>query len=337
MLSNKITAQTDERPWIPFIYGRTAGMKQWTSEIQWLAMENALHKRLANVVDLDEAIDGFSVWLSQLVPHDLIGFADARGERVHFFCSSHGPNKNKIISLAKRIIGRRRIGRGCEEGFFITREIRTSRGRGLLLVFRSDSTFKDEEIELIEKGVEILEGTLERVLYYEILYHQSRIDALTGIPNRRVFQETVEQAMQDASRYGRKLSLAILDLDNFKEINDTLGHDAGDDALKRVAMTISGMIRSTDLLARVGGDEFVLLMPNTDLGQAKVLIQRIIEAVNGLDIHAPRGKKLGISIGLSQWDGGSDLESWMKLTDGLLYRAKNGGRNCCIPGGTGTS
>ena len=331
MLSQKVTTQEQkEILYLPFSAASTGSSRYNGVEMQWLAMENALHKRLANVVDLDEAIDGFAVWLSRVVPHDLVGFSDAGTGRSHFFCSSHGPNKHVTISRAEAVMKNGSC--GCADGQCIVHELQTPHGRGMVLVLRNEAPFRPWEAQVIERGLEILERTLERVLYYEILYQQSRIDALTGVPNRRVFQETVEQATADAMRYRRPLSLAILDLDHFKEINDTLGHDAGDETLKRVADTISSTIRSTDLLARLGGDEFALLMPNTSLEQAKVLAQRIIDEIDGMAISTPDGHRLGISMGICQWDGSADLAEWIKRTDALLYQAKNQGRNRFVAG-----
>ena len=298
------------------------------SELQWLALENALHKRLANVVDLNDAIDGFAVWLSRLVNYDLVGFHEVSTGRNHFFCSSHGPSKHDTIARAQAFLNSVWEGKGCpaKDGCLIHR-VQTPHGAGAVVVLRNGAPFMEEEKGLIRRGLAILDPTLERVLYYELLYQQSRQDGLTGLPNRRVFDEAVEQAMADAKRYGRPLSLAILDLDNFKEINDTMGHDAGDEVLKRVAQTLASSVRTTDLLARLGGDEFVLIMPNTDMAQASTLAKRIIEKVRDLDITTPTGHRLGISIGISQWDGASSVEQWLKAADSLLYQAKSLGRN----------
>ncbi len=309
---------------------RYEGFPPWElpTHAAWLALENRLHKRLATVVDLNDAIDGFAVWLSRQVPYDLVGFYEPSTGRGHFFCSSHGPAKHDAIATVKGLLqGSTEPGPVAMEGRCVVHPVRTPQSRGAVVVLRHHPPFTAREREIMERGLEILEQTLERVLYYELLYQQSREDSLTGLPNRRVFQEAVERAMADARRYQRPLSLAILDLDNFKEVNDTMGHDRGDEVLKEVASAVSSTIRATDLLARLGGDEFVLLMPNTTLAQASQLAKRIIQGVRRLNITTPTGRRLGISIGISQWDGRSSLDQWLKEADSLLYQAKNEGRN----------
>jgi len=298
------------------------------SEIRNIELENALHERLARVVDIHGAVDAFSLWLSQEVPHDALGIRDELSGKWHFVCSHHGSEQAHLICTAKAIVERNRQKIGLFQSFFKIETIKTSMGVIKLIILRKKQRFSDEELGVIERGVKILTNTLERVFYFEILYRQSRMDALTGLANRRVFEEKIEELMTSSNRYGLPISLAILDLDNFKEINDGLGHDEGDRILKKVAGLFQDMIRASDLVARLGGDEFAILLPNTGLEEAQILAKRIINAVNRLDIKTPFGKKLGVSVGVSQWDGKLGKEAWLKLTDDSLYAAKRAGRNC---------
>lgn len=298
------------------------------SEIRNIELENALHERLAKVVDIHGAVDGFSIWLSQEVSHDALGIRDELSGKWHFVCSHHGSEQSDLINTAKAIVERNRQKGGLFQLFYKIETIKTSMGVIKLIILRKKQPFSACELTIIERGVKILSNTLERVFYFEMLYRQSRMDALTGLANRRVFEEKIEELMTGSRRYGFPISLAILDLDNFKEINDGLGHDEGDRTLKKVAGIFQDMIRASDLVARLGGDEFAILLPNTELEEAKILVQRIINSVNKLDIQTPHGKKLGVSVGVSQWDGKLRKEAWIKLTDDLLYAAKRTGRNC---------
>jgi diguanylate cyclase (GGDEF)-like protein len=118
-----------------------------------------------------------------------------------------------------------------------------------------------------------------------------------------------------------------MDLDNFKQHNDSLGHMVGDQTLQKVALTMERMVRNSDLLVRMGGDEFVLVMQDTDLRAASVLAERLRQAVGNLNIQTGDGSKLGISIGLAQWQRDMSKEEWLLQADEVLYQAKAAGRS----------
>jgi len=146
---------------------------------------------------------------------------------------------------------------------------------------------------------------------------QARTDDLTGVANRRVWLERLTLEMARAGRNRTPLCLAILDLDHFKDFNDQHGHLAGDEALRRTAEALGAHIRETDLLARLGGEEFAILFPETDSDGAQIIGQRLLAALPG-DITA--------SCGLAQWDG-EDADALYRRADEALYAAKAGGRN----------
>jgi diguanylate cyclase (GGDEF)-like protein len=118
-----------------------------------------------------------------------------------------------------------------------------------------------------------------------------------------------------------------MDLDKFKDINDNLGHLAGDEVLKSVADVLKKTVRSSDLLVRMGGDEFVLILDNTDKENALILAERLCKAIDSLDIWADVTTKLGISIGLAQLEAQENLRAWMDRADDILYHAKAEGRS----------
>ena len=164
----------------------------------------------------------------------------------------------------------------------------------------------------------------------ERLLHMAKHDALTGLPNRSLLDDRLEQALLHAERYSRHVTVAFMDLDNFKSINDSLGHDAGDELLVQMSGRMSKTVRSTDTVVRLGGDEFVILLfdqPNVEESVA-IALERLMKAVaEPMDL---RGHKvqLGCSIGVATYplDGG-DGSTLLKNADTAMYRAKELGKS----------
>ena len=121
-----------------------------------------------------------------------------------------------------------------------------------------------------------------------------------ALPNRLVFKERIDCIIERANRYNHPLTLAALDLDHFKEVNDTMGHLMGDEVLQQVTAALKKQIRLSDLLVRMGGDEFLLILPDTDMTAARNLGERLCRSWKSLDINAGQAK-LSVSIGLCQW------------------------------------
>jgi diguanylate cyclase (GGDEF)-like protein len=169
--------------------------------------------------------------------------------------------------------------------------------------------------ELEEKNRE-----LQELAYY---------DPLTGLPNRRFFFEHASLIFEEVKRHEKPLSLLSMDIDHFKKINDTYGHDVGDVVLKTFANVLRGIVRQSDICARLGGEEFVVLLPNTDLEGAKVLAERIRTAVAKNPVeHDSTVIVFTVSIGVSQYRKGmQNIYELIKEADIALYRAKEGGRN----------
>jgi diguanylate cyclase (GGDEF)-like protein len=151
----------------------------------------------------------------------------------------------------------------------------------------------------------------------------ARTDALTGVANFRWFEEEAQREMYSSRRYGGPLSLAYLDLDGFKEVNDTQGHAAGDEVLKTFASTLRGTLRPTDLVARLGGDEFVVLMPHTDAGSAELALARVELSLAG----EQRALGIGFSAGIIQLDRAvGSIDDLLAKADELMYEVKVGKR-----------
>jgi diguanylate cyclase (GGDEF)-like protein len=151
---------------------------------------------------------------------------------------------------------------------------------------------------------------------------EARTDHLTGLANRREFERVIEREVALAERHSRRLSLMMIDLDNLKRVNDRLGHSAGDGALKLVAQQLLRVVRASDLCARVGGDEFAVAMPETDLDRARDVAVRLRRAVEhaGLGMKAP--EHVEVSVGIAAWRQGQDWQSVYQAADLDLYEDK---------------
>ncbi|MDO5483544.1 MAG: GGDEF domain-containing protein, partial [Desulfovibrionaceae bacterium] len=159
-----------------------------------------------------------------------------------------------------------------------------------------------------------------------ILQEMSRTDALTGLSNRRPFNEFLEKCVAMAHRRGYPSCLLMLDLDHFKRINDTFGHGEGDTVLRACADTLREVSRREDLPARIGGEEFAVLLPSTELAEARVMAERIRCAI-GERILLPDGQRVTASLGAAQYHIEESAEDFVRRTDEALYRAKHSGRN----------
>ncbi len=154
-------------------------------------------------------------------------------------------------------------------------------------------------------------------------------DPLTGLNNRRSFEELAEREFKRAKRYGNALSALMLDLDWFKRINDAHGHAAGDEVLKNVARIITEALRETDLAGRIGGEEFAALLPETSTADAMEVAQRLRATIESANVgSAETPLKITASIGVSQrQDSDKELLTLLKRADAALYTAKDAGRN----------
>ncbi|MCA1598802.1 MAG: EAL domain-containing protein, partial [Chloroflexi bacterium] len=166
----------------------------------------------------------------------------------------------------------------------------------------------------------------ERVRAEEALRHQALHDALTDLPNRALLHDRLEQALRSAQRNGAPLALLLLDLDRFKEINDTFGHDRGDDLLRQVAARLRGALRAADTLARLGGDEFAVLLPHADEAGARAAATALRAALDVPVVIAGHALHLGASVGVALAPvHGEDAPTLLRHADSAMDAAKRGG------------
>ncbi len=173
--------------------------------------------------------------------------------------------------------------------------------------------------------------SLHNTILYEKVRDLSMRDSMTGLFNFRHFLEALRHEMERAQQNEEHLSCIMLDIDNFKAVNDNYGHQAGDLVLKELARSVSISVRSSDIPARYGGDEFVIVLPKTDKSLALRLAQRLMRLFSGKSIRIPDGNKsikVTLSVGIAEFPGDTgDMDELMKMADEALYRAKSTGKN----------
>lgn len=162
----------------------------------------------------------------------------------------------------------------------------------------------------------------------EVFKNMAILDNLTGLYNRNYFEKRANDKIEEADNYEEPISMLMLDLDHFKNINDTYGHTVGDEVLKLTAETLKNVIRKSDYIFRVGGEEFVVLMPKTTIFAADIVAEKIRVALESTE-HPVAGK-ITASIGVAEKLKFEILFDWYKRVDKALYCAKEGGRNCVV-------
>jgi diguanylate cyclase (GGDEF)-like protein len=204
----------------------------------------------------------------------------------------------------------------------------TSGGEIRLLVDPPEGGFSPESSALAEWLATQASIALENARLHEVVREQAVTDELTGLVNRRRFVEALESEIARASRLGAPLSLLFADLDDFKRVNDCRGHAAGDDALRTFADLLRDALRGIDTAARMGGEEFAVLLPGTELEGAAAVAERIRTELSDRAIQrdAVGGGGLTTSIGVVQYRSGTPDEL-IRRADAALYRAKEQGKN----------
>ncbi|MHB0924328.1 MAG: tetratricopeptide repeat-containing diguanylate cyclase [Bellilinea sp.] len=196
-------------------------------------------------------------------------------------------------------------------------------------IHQVENARKDSEIYQL-RNVELQQEVEERKRAQAALEHLATIDTLTGLANRRYFLELAERAFYQAQRYNRPLSVVMIDVDNFKHINDTFGHAAGDQVLRAVSSRMQAVLRRSDILGRYGGDEFVVLLPETGQEGARRMTERLRASVAMMgeevgSIDAPVSLSIGLASTFSM--ANITLDALLQYADKALYTSKQAGRD----------
>jgi diguanylate cyclase len=196
---------------------------------------------------------------------------------------------------------------------------------GYLAVFsRKENEWDDTAIDELEELAERAGPAIENARRFREARQLADLDALTGLHNRRYFHETLAREVARAHRYNRNLALIVLDLDDFKAINDRIGHLAGDSVLADAAARVRDVVRSADIGCRVGGDEFGVILPESSLADADQLYRRIQHSVSAQPVGAVG--RIQFSAGVAELRPDDDAVSFFQRADQALYRAKGGGK-----------
>jgi diguanylate cyclase (GGDEF)-like protein len=210
---------------------------------------------------------------------------------------------------------------------------------GVLSVVREGGAFSDDECALVESLAGQAAVSLENVQLHEQVRRQAVTDELTGLSNHRRFQEALTDELERTRRFGQPVALLMLDIDNFKRVNDTYGHPQGDEVLRAVARVLREVSRDVDEPARYGGEEMAVILPQTDLEGAYQAAERVRTEIEALQIpmldgpgHLRVTASLGVACGMETSKSGL-----IGAADRALYEAKHSGKNRTIRGSLDTT
>jgi len=199
------------------------------------------------------------------------------------------------------------------------------------ITFMRASRFSENELIVIESRIGALLYPLRNALLYRQAIQSAHTDPLTGVLNRSTLLSVFQKETALTKRHNSSMSLLMLDIDFFKKVNDTYGHVAGDEALKKLTDCMHETVRESDPIFRLGGEEFAILLNDTDINGAKLLAERLRHAVEATYItHEEHQFNMTVSIGLTELKENDELECIMKRADSALYSAKESGRNNVI-------
>lgn len=199
---------------------------------------------------------------------------------------------------------------------------------GELSFFRAKKPFSSEELSLIEQLIASLVYPLRNGIRYQEAIRSALTDALTGAGNRICLDNVLAREFELATRYKQPLSVLMIDIDHFKQVNDNHGHSAGDKVLRAVADTLSETCRCADMVFRYGGEEFAVVLNKTDLSGARIIAERLRSTIAELScIYDNKAIPITISVGVATMRADEKKDELIKRADEALYEAKRNGRN----------
>ncbi|QYJ87305.1 GGDEF domain-containing protein [Shewanella mesophila] len=244
--------------------------------------------------------------------------------RTVFACFGKIMGQNLPVLGIKLHIKEYQLSWGSEQGLAVKQNVSLD-GISVGLDYRLNSPMLTSQAELLRQLQALLLRPLINAIEYEQMAQQAMYDALTQLGNRHYYTETIKQSLARAQRHGEVLSLVVLDLDNFKRLNDTHGHLIGDDVLSSFAQTLNQAIRESDQAFRIGGDEFTVIIQG-DAQAASIMCERVLTMI---DSNLLLNKfQVQTSLGVSQWQSGDSAADLYLRADKALYCAKAAGRRC---------
>jgi len=314
---------------------------------------NELTRIILSDVSLDNVYEVFSERLKKIIKFDRLSIALIKGKHIKYFAVSHKIKteripgsiyplndsrtgwvaKHKKSLIVKNITQKQKLpinGSKIEEGLKSSIHVPLFY-KGKVFGTINLSSCKHNEYGRVEKEVvELLSGQIAGAVmnahFYKQIEEESRIDALTGLFNRRYFNNRLQEEINRRLRHGGVFSLALCDLDFFKQYNDRHGHVAGDKLLREISRLIKDSVRSIDLAFRYGGDEFIILLPDTELGDAVYVVERMRKNIE--EKMKKREIPITISIGLASYPkDGTGETVILNTADSAVYKAKFRGGN----------
>ncbi len=267
---------------------------------------------------------------------------------IHGICLNVNKEFEKFFDVEKNYLKNKSINVVNDEKFgklfkMFSKELTAIKKYGLTALVENESeiTFRSKNFNYIKLKIyksylfnrknqlNGIVGVVEDITEYEKqvnkLMKVAIYDDLTGIYNRGFFNKTVKDEIERVKRYDEKFSMILFDIDYFKNVNDTYGHDMGDYVLREISKTVDKSRRNTDKFFRVGGEEFALLLFNTDLENAAIVAEKMRQKVENMALE--KVGRVTISAGVTQCKGDDNFETLYKRSDEALYKAKNKGKN----------
>lgn len=262
---------------------------------------------LQSTLELGKVLELFSDEVSSIVPHDGLSYENI--------------DESYAISFGKEAQNR------C-------RYTLTLLGKSIgFLVFYRDAEFQETELNQLETMIAALIYPLRNAILYNRAIEKAHKDPVTGVSNRTAMDASLYQEVDLARRHKHELSIILLDIDRFKQINDTYGHIAGDTILKRVAESMSDCVRGSDIIYRYGGEEFVVVLRNTNHDGAMLLAERLRHGVETMHVNYDDFSiQVTVSAGVTSFKSGDSVQTLLERCDEAMYQAKQGGRNLVISG-----
>ena len=261
-----------------------------------------------------------ALWLKERATFKLVHAAGLDTQDIEQFTRETGPHVKAAVTAVGR--SESRVDRGLGAEWNALRAQLRVRGRivGVMTVgTKMPRIFGASDLLFMAAVADQVAIAIDRARQFA---NEARTDHLTGLANRREFERIMEREVALAERHNRKLSVMMVDLDNLKRINDRQGHRAGDDALRLVAQQMQRVVRASDICARIGGDEFGIAMPETDLERAREVATRLRAAVSHASLAARSPEPIEVSMGLTAWRPGQDWQAAYEVVDGELYEDK---------------
>ena len=261
-----------------------------------------------------------ALWLRERSTYKLVHTVGLDEDEIDEFAKLVGPQGKASASALGRFESQvDRISGG--EWNALRAQLRV-RGRtvGMMTVAtRVDRVFNASDLLFVAAVADQVAMAIDRARQFA---SEARTDHLTGLANRREFERVMEREVALAERHNRRLALMMIDLDNLKRINDKLGHSAGDSALRLVAQQLLRVVRASDLCARVGGDEFAVAMPETEIDRARDVAARLRRAVDQGGLGMRTSEHVEVSVGIAAWSQGQDWQTVYQASDRDLYEDK---------------